>query len=170
MGSADYYKKGDWNVICDQCGRKRKASECRLTWENYFVCADTCWQPRHPQDFVHSIADRQTVPIARPDTVRAVSSTTLSSNASKYATSIDVSSISGIYQYDSIGVELDTYDATATGLIKKIQWVSILDISGTTLTLMNSLWDAASSGNTVYLSSDTNETFVTATSVLASEL
>ena len=67
MGRADYFKLGDWNVQCDRCGTKRKASECRYTQDELFVCADTCWEPRHPQDFVVGIPDNQSVPIARPD-------------------------------------------------------------------------------------------------------
>lgn len=62
-----YYKKGDWNVICDRCGYERKASECRPTWEGYFVCEDTCWEPRQPQDFVRGVPDKQSVPIPRPE-------------------------------------------------------------------------------------------------------
>lgn len=65
MGKRDYYKKGDWNVTCDRCGAKFKATECRLEWDNLFVC-DYCWEARHPQDFVRGRKDDQTVPIARP--------------------------------------------------------------------------------------------------------
>jgi hypothetical protein len=66
MGKRDYYKQGDYNVICDICGAKRKASECRLQWNNLFVCSSTCFNTRQPQDFVRGLKDDQTVPIARP--------------------------------------------------------------------------------------------------------
>lgn len=67
MGSADYLAKHDYNVICDQCHFKYKASRCRKQeWNNLFVCRK-CWESRHPQDFAVSIIDQQNVPICRPD-------------------------------------------------------------------------------------------------------
>jgi len=56
MGSADYLKLGDWNIYCDRCGRKLKASQAKQTWQGYYVCPQH-WEPRHPQDFVRSIAE-----------------------------------------------------------------------------------------------------------------
>ena len=67
MGHADYFKHGDYNVICDICGFKYKASETRLQWNNLLACS-TCYEERHPQDFVRGIRDDQRVPIPRPDT------------------------------------------------------------------------------------------------------
>ena len=62
------YKPGDYYVICDRCGFKRYRSECRMTYDNFLVCADTCWHPRHPQEYmVKPLADRQRVPLARPE-------------------------------------------------------------------------------------------------------
>jgi hypothetical protein len=66
MGKRDYYKKGDFNVTCDRCGVKFKASECRMEWDNLFVCKAYCWERRQPQDFVRGRYDDQTVPISRP--------------------------------------------------------------------------------------------------------
>jgi hypothetical protein len=65
MGKRDFYKKGDYNVICDRCEGKFKASECAKTWDNLFVCKYGCWETRQPQDFVRGRKDDQTVPIAR---------------------------------------------------------------------------------------------------------
>lgn len=65
MGSRDYAKLGDYNVICDTCGFKRKFSETKLQWDNKLVCQE-CYEERHPQDFVRGLTDKQTVPIARP--------------------------------------------------------------------------------------------------------
>lgn len=65
MGKHDYYRKGDYNIICDRCGSKFKASNCRLEWDNLFVCS-TCFDIRQPQDFVKGKKDDQRVPIARP--------------------------------------------------------------------------------------------------------
>lgn len=58
--------KGDYNVICDECGFKKKASECKLRWDGCFVCqAD--WEPRQPQDFLRAFPDNQRVPLPRPE-------------------------------------------------------------------------------------------------------
>jgi len=65
MPYSTYYKKGDWNVECDRCGYNFKASQCRKTWDNLFVCK-SCWEPRHPQDFVKSKKDKQRVAVPRP--------------------------------------------------------------------------------------------------------
>lgn len=66
MGKADYYKHGDYNVICDVCGRKFKASTCKLKWNNMLACS-VCFEERNPQDFVKGVADDQRVPLARPE-------------------------------------------------------------------------------------------------------
>ena len=66
MAKTTRYAKGDYNVICDYSGRKVKASECKKTWDGFFVHKDY-WEPRHPQDFVRGTVDEQKVPIARPE-------------------------------------------------------------------------------------------------------
>jgi len=66
MGHADYYADGDYNATCQRCGGKFKASECELEWTGLFVCKETCYEPRHPQDFVRGVKEDQTVPIASP--------------------------------------------------------------------------------------------------------
>lgn len=66
MGSRDYYKKGDWNCICDVCGFLRKSSELRLRWDGLRVCQED-WEPRHPQDFVRGVPDSQSIPWSRPE-------------------------------------------------------------------------------------------------------
>lgn len=64
MGQADYLRVGDWNIRCDRCGKKMKGSEARLTWNNLYTC-DSCWEPRHPQDFVRSIVEHPTPAFVR---------------------------------------------------------------------------------------------------------
>lgn len=68
MGSADYYKHGDWNVICDRCFFKKKASECKKDGYNpsLFVCK-ICYDPPHPLDKINIKEDKQQVPTVRPD-------------------------------------------------------------------------------------------------------
>ena len=60
------YKKGDWNAICDSCGRKFKASQLRRRWDGLRVCKDD-WEPRHPQDFLRGKPDKPSVPWSRPE-------------------------------------------------------------------------------------------------------
>ena len=66
MSLRPYYAKGDWNCICDRCGRELKASQLRKEWDNLMVCVE-CWEPRQPQDFVRGVPDRIGVPWARPE-------------------------------------------------------------------------------------------------------
>jgi hypothetical protein len=65
MGKRDYIAWGDYNVICDRCGAKYKASECKFEWNHLLVCVE-CWEPRQPQDYVRGLSDDQAVPVARP--------------------------------------------------------------------------------------------------------
>lgn len=55
------FKKGDPPGICPRCGAKRNISNFRREWTGQRVCSD-CWDPRHPQEFVRGVADRQQVP------------------------------------------------------------------------------------------------------------
>lgn len=66
MGSRDQLILGLWNVICDRCGFKYKSNELKKEWTNLMVC-NSCWEPRHPQDFVRSIPDQLPLPYTRPE-------------------------------------------------------------------------------------------------------
>lgn len=66
MSSWPYYDKGNWEAICDSCGRRYKASQLRLRWDGFMVCKDD-WEPRQPQDFVRAKIDIQSVPWTRPE-------------------------------------------------------------------------------------------------------
>lgn len=68
MPKLGYYVKGDWNAQCDECGLGYKFSGLRVRWDNAMVCR-SCWEPRQPQDFVRSVKDDPSVPIARPRTI-----------------------------------------------------------------------------------------------------
>jgi hypothetical protein len=65
MGRADYLLLGDWNVVCYQCGFKRKASQMEKNWQGYYVCPEHN-EPRQTQDFVRAMPDNQTVPWSQP--------------------------------------------------------------------------------------------------------
>lgn len=60
-----YFLKGSWNVICDRCGLKFKATQVKQEWTGLMVCEE-CWEPRHPQDFIRTVPDRMDVPFTRP--------------------------------------------------------------------------------------------------------
>lgn len=65
--SANYFKIGSWNVICDICGKKRKREEVKKTWDGFLACTITCFDPKHPNDYPRRIyADGLPVPDARP--------------------------------------------------------------------------------------------------------
>ena len=57
---------GDYNCICDSCGRKFKASTMRKRWDGLLVCKED-YEPRHPQLSLKVHGDKQTVPIPRPE-------------------------------------------------------------------------------------------------------
>ena len=58
---------GDWNAICDVCAQKYKSSQMKKRWDGLMVCPND-WEPRHPQDFLRAVPDRQAVPWSRPET------------------------------------------------------------------------------------------------------
>jgi len=59
------YMSGQWNVICDSCGKKIKAGEARKRWDGFIVCPED-YEQRHSQDFVRARQDKITVPFTRP--------------------------------------------------------------------------------------------------------
>lgn len=58
------YKSGDWNIICDVCGRKVKASTAKHRWDGLIVCPDD-YEERHSLDFIRARADLIKVPFVR---------------------------------------------------------------------------------------------------------
>ncbi len=64
--SANYYKRDDFNRICDMCGFKVKASNTRKQWNNLIVCKNH-WEAQNSQDFLRGKVDKQWVVDARPD-------------------------------------------------------------------------------------------------------
>lgn len=63
-GTADTLKLGLWNAICDECGFKFKSNQLKKRWDGAMTCKE-CWEPRHPQDYIKSVPDRQAVPWVR---------------------------------------------------------------------------------------------------------
>lgn len=62
----NYFKSGDWNVICDVCGFKFKASELKETWDKKRVCSQD-FELRHPLDFLRAPRETTSIPWSRPE-------------------------------------------------------------------------------------------------------
>ncbi len=60
-----YFNSGDWNAICQSCGRKFKASQLHKRWDGLYVCEED-FEYRHPQDFLRSRADKIAPPWTSP--------------------------------------------------------------------------------------------------------
>lgn len=67
----NWLKLGDYNAICDSCGRKFKASTMLKRWDGLFVCKED-YEVKHPQLSLRVHADKQVVPIPRPEPVADV--------------------------------------------------------------------------------------------------
>jgi hypothetical protein len=63
-----YVAPGDWNLICDVCGKKIKASESRHRWDGLIVCTED-WEPRHESEFFNISKRNESVPFTRPEAI-----------------------------------------------------------------------------------------------------
>jgi hypothetical protein len=63
--SKNKYVSGQWNLICDICGKKIKAGEAKHRWDGFVVC-ERDFEHRHSQDFVRARQDKISVPFTRP--------------------------------------------------------------------------------------------------------
>lgn len=65
------FERGQWNAVCDRCGFEYKARQLQLEWNGLRTCkgasTNNCWEPRHPQEYVKGVADRQNPPWTRPE-------------------------------------------------------------------------------------------------------
>ena len=61
------WRLGKWLVICDRCGLKKTNDQVQKEWTGLMVCKETCFEHRHPQDFVKGRSDSQKVPFVRPE-------------------------------------------------------------------------------------------------------
>lgn len=50
------FKSGDNWTTCQRCGFDVYGSDIRKEWTGSLVCS-SCWEPRHPQDFVRAIKE-----------------------------------------------------------------------------------------------------------------
>jgi hypothetical protein len=63
---ANYYKQGDYNVICDRTGQKVKRSRCVKQWDNLIVLQSHA-EERHPQDLLPPGRASKPLEDARPE-------------------------------------------------------------------------------------------------------
>lgn len=67
------YEAGSWKAECDRCGFDYKNYQLRREWTGLMVCrgpgTNDCWEPRHPQDQIQGVPDRQAPEWVRPGTV-----------------------------------------------------------------------------------------------------
>lgn len=63
--NTNYWKRGSWNVLCDICGFKFKSPELKTRWDGMKVCG-SCFETRHPMDFLKSPKETLNVPWTRP--------------------------------------------------------------------------------------------------------
>lgn len=61
-----YFKSGDWNVVCPVCGFPYKASQLRKRWDGVMVCLDD-WEPRHELDLIRAPRPEQPIPWSQPE-------------------------------------------------------------------------------------------------------
>jgi hypothetical protein len=76
---ANSLELGKWWMQCDRCGFKRKNDEMAKEWTGLMVCKDTCYETRHPQDFVRGVPDKQSVSPTRPESADVFISVTYNS-------------------------------------------------------------------------------------------
>ena len=61
----NYLILGDYNAICDSCGRKFKASQLKKRWDGLMVCEED-YELRHPMDFLRVRKEKIAVDFSRP--------------------------------------------------------------------------------------------------------
>lgn len=90
----------EYNVICDVCRRKMKASDLRKRWDGFMVCKDD-WEPRHPLDFYRPKNDTHVLPFTRPDVEVETTYTPTLGPHPNYDTTGTVT-VTGYYTADSL--------------------------------------------------------------------
>jgi len=140
----DNYKHGDHNRICDRSGFKVKASRTSHEWNGLIVRVED-WEPRHPQDFVRGVPDRQSVDDPRPGAADTAvgTSTTLDADELPAQTVLSVTATTDASVGDAIIVFLDNGESHISDI------TSIAD--GDTITIADELPSKASSGNNVVI-------------------
>jgi hypothetical protein len=61
----NHLQLGNWNALCDSCGRKFKALDLKKRWDGLMVCKED-FELRHPSDFLRVQKEKITVEFSRP--------------------------------------------------------------------------------------------------------
>ena len=61
----NYFVSGEFNLLCDVCSKKIKASDAKQRWDGLIVCPSD-FEHRHEQDYVKARTDKITVQYTRP--------------------------------------------------------------------------------------------------------
>lgn len=64
--SNHYFKSGQWNIICDVCGKRYKIGQVRKRWDGLIVC-DQDFEQDHPQKYLRVRETGQAVPVIRDE-------------------------------------------------------------------------------------------------------
>lgn len=56
---------GNYNALCDSCGRKFKALDLKKRWDGLLVCQED-YELRHESDFLRVQKEKISVPFSRP--------------------------------------------------------------------------------------------------------
>ena len=109
-GMSTGYRLGDHNALCDRCQKKFFASDLKKEWTGWYVC-DSCYEPRHPQEFLKGHRDDPQVAWTRPD--RADIDVDINGDISKaltHGTDSDIQEFSTTLTEDRVA-RLDTTNA-----------------------------------------------------------
>jgi hypothetical protein len=107
-----HYRPGGHYVIDDRTGLKIRATDARLEWNGGLVHRND-WEPRHPQDFVRSRRDKQTVAVTRPERIDQFIgplNTSLTSDAAAGDTVVSVVTSERFLAGDRVKLLLDNGD------------------------------------------------------------
>ena len=125
-GRADYLLLGDWNAVCEMCGRKRKASMLVKNWQGGWRCPEHN-EPRQPQDFVRATPDTQTPPWAQPMPADSFARNFININVSVVTETVSYTAGDGINVVITIQAGV-----TVTNLVINSSWPA-----GTTIVINN---------------------------------
>jgi len=128
------------SAICDRCGIRVEVTKLKKEWTGFMVCQDCFgFKPEKKASF----STQNAVPNARPGQNFTPGTTTLSSSAAAGAESVVLTSVDGVYRGSPLGIELDNSN------LGYFWTIATADPTGTTVTILEPLYGAASAGNTV---------------------
>jgi hypothetical protein len=104
----NHLQLGNWNALCDSCGRKFKASQLQRRWDGLMVCAED-YEVRHSMDFLRVQKEKITVEFSRPypttDTFVGYSCSIRESNGKADVGAADCARVEWTMDYDSWDID-----------------------------------------------------------------